>query len=264
MNFAAYDADREIVIKRALDAGVGMITVGTDLESSKAAVTLAETHEEMWATVGLHPVYAGESNNDFLETGAVTGRRPIQEFNESEFKTLASHPKVVAIGECGLDYFHSRVEDIQNQKEMFYRHISLANLVKKPLMLHVRNAKDGTDAYQEAVSILKERANVRANFHFFAGTLSDLKSILEIGGTVSFTGVVSFTRDYDEIVKKVPMDRIMSETDCPYLAPIPNRGKRNEPAFVLDTINKIAEIRGENPQKLSEQIFKNARNMFGI
>lgn len=264
MNFAAYEADREQVIKRALDSGVEMITVGTDLESSRAAIALAEAHENMWATVGMHPIFAGESHNDEQETGSKGGLRPKQDFDEAEFLALALHPKVVAIGECGLDYFHSKPEDIQSQREMFFRHINIANRVEKPLMLHIRNGKDGAmgSAYAEAVSILKERANVRANFHFFAGTMDDLKDILDINGTVSFTGVVTFARNYDEVIRSVPLDRIMSETDCPYVSPAPNRGKRNEPSFVIETIKKIAEIRGQGEDMVARALYENAQDMF--
>jgi TatD DNase family protein len=161
--FPDYDTDREEVISRARNANVGVINVGTDLESSKKSIALAETHENMWATIGLHPVDANE--------------RAV--FDYDAFKKLALHPKVVGIGECGLDYFHAPF-DAGRQREIFIRHIELANEVKKPLMLHVRNAKNpGTDgaagnAYEEAAALLKEHAKVPFNFHFFAGTSADL------------------------------------------------------------------------------------------
>lgn len=261
INFPEYDADREEVIGRAHDAGVGIITVGTGLESSRQAITLAETHEHMWAVVGIHPT---DTHAD------VAGK----EFEG--IKALATHPKVVAIGECGLDYFHSRPEDISKQQDLFKQHIALANEIGKPLMLHVRNAKPNSkggsveidpleyNAYREVIEILKSRAHVRANFHFFAGTVQDAQDIVAMGNTISFTGVLTFARNYDEVVRSVPITSIMSETDCPYVAPIPYRGKRCEPVHVIETIKKIAEIRGESVEVIAEALMNNAGNFFSI
>ncbi len=243
LNFAEYDGDREKVINRARELNVGMITVGTDYESSKRAVELARDNDDMWATVGIHPTEGGD---------------PIS------LKELAENPKTVAIGECGLDYFHSRTEDIENQRKMFEEHIVLANRVGKPLMLHIRNGKAGGNAYQEAIGILKKQAKVRANFHFFAGTIQDLKDILDMGGMVSFTGVITFTNDYDELVRYAPIDRMVSETDCPFVAPAPHRGKRNEPAFVVETVKAIARVRGEDETKVATQLALNAVKFFNL
>jgi TatD DNase family protein len=253
-NFPDYDADREEAIGRAQKAGIGIITVGTDFESSHQAIALAEKHENMWATVGLHPVDAAE-------------------FDYEAFKKLALHPKVVAIGECGLDYFHTPFS-ADAQRAVFIQQIKLANEVKKPLMLHVRNAKNvkvgraqtanSTNAYEEAVGILKKHAKVAANFHFFAGTMADLKNILAIGCSVSFTGVLTFTHDYDELVKTAPLDQIMSETDAPYASPVPYRGKRNESSYVVDIARKIAEIRGESEDIVLPALVNNAKKFFSI
>lgn len=259
--FPDYDSDREAVISRAQAAGIGIITVGTDLESSHQAIKLAETHESMWAIVGLHPVDANLSD---------VGGTPV--FDYEAFKKLALHPKVVAIGECGLDYFHTPF-DTARQREVFIRHINLANEVGKPLMLHVRNGKNGTktaigetmaNAYQEALSILKQYAKVPFNFHFFAGTPQDLNDIIAAGGYVSFTGVITFVRDYDELVARVPLDRIMSETDAPFVSPAPYRGKRNEPAYVVEVAKKIAEIRNEKDEIIAAALVKNAKMFFRI
>lgn len=247
LNFAAFDADREEAYKRAHEADVGMITVGTDLETSASGVALAESHEGMWATVGIHPTDS-----------------PLEENPVNKLEELARHPKVVAIGECGLDYFHAKPAEFPAQKKIFEEHIILANKVGKPLMLHVRNGAKGLNAYQEAIDILKKHAKVRANFHFFAGTLQDLKDIIEMGNTVSFTGVITFTPDYDGLVKYVPLDRVMSETDCPFVAPAPYRGKRNEPAYVTEVVKAIARIKGEEIDSVAEQIMENAKDFFGI
>lgn len=261
IQFPEFDADREEAVKRAHDAGVGIISVGTGLESSRKAIELAEAHENTWAIVGIHPA---DTHGEVAQT----------EFEA--IKELAKHPKVVAIGECGLDYFHSKAEDIARQRELFVQHIQLANELGKPLMLHVRNAKSNSkggaatidpnehNAYQEAIQILKQHAKVRADFHFFAGTVQDARDIVEMGNSISFTGVLTFARNYDEVIKSTPLIHIMSETDCPYVAPIPFRGKRCEPVHVIETIKKIAEIRGESVEVVSGQLLLNAKQFFGL
>ncbi len=278
VQFAAYDADREAVIRRAQDASVAMITVGTDLVSSLSTVALAEKYDSMWAIIGLHPVYCGESHNDPQETGSTEDHiRQKQEFDYEGFKKLAQHPKVVAIGECGLDFFHSQPEDVAFQREVFKQHIQLANEVDKPLMLHVRNSNPRSDlgqdsprsdlgrsAYLESLKILKQYAKVKANFHFFVGNLDEMKAIIDAGYYVSFTGVLSFAKNYDELIKMVPIDRIMTETDCPYVAPVPYRGQRNEPSYVVEVVKAIARIRGEDEDIMAKQLIKNAQEFFGL
>lgn len=244
VNFSEYDEDREGVIKRAQDAGVGMIVVGTGIEMSKRAVEISEKYKNIWSTVAIHPNHA-KDEEDFLI-----------------IKDLAKSSKVVGIGECGLDYFHSEKGELDKQRELFIKHINLANELNKPLMLHLRNGKDFSLAYEEAVLILKKHSKVKANFHFFAGSLEDLKKILDIGATVSFTGVISFTKDYNELVKYTPKDRIMSETDAPYVSPVPYRGKRNEPVYVIEVAKAMKSIKGEGFEE--KQLVDNARNMFGI
>ncbi len=247
-NFPEYDADREETIKRANDAGVGMICVGTGLETSKSAVELAKHHENMWATAGIHPTESvGDINSTVLD-----------------LENSAMSDRVVAIGECGLDYFHAQPDGADKQRELFIQQILLANKLNKPLMLHIRNGKNGSNAYQETVGILKEYAKVRANFHFFAGSVNDLKDILDINCTVSFTGVITFTHDYDELVRYAPLDRVMSETDSPFVAPVPFRGKRNEPANVTEVVKAIARIRGKEVETISENVLNTAINFFEL
>ena len=226
INFPEYDADREEVIKRAHEAGVGIIVVGTDLESSKKCVELAEKHEEMWAIVGMHPTEATPIV-EVHSSKRVDLRKSMSErvtFDVEAFQTLAMNPKVVAIGECGLDFFHSKLEDVAYQKEVFIKHIEVANSVNKPLMLHVRNSHSSTNAYQEALAILKDYAKVPANFHFFAGKMQDMKDVFDAWCSISFTGVVTFAHHYDELVRSAPLEKIMTETDCPFVAPLSHRG----------------------------------------
>lgn len=246
LDFPDYSKDQEEVIKRTLDARGGMINVGVDVETSQSVVSLAHTYPNMWATVGVHP----------------TDNKTEQDF--SLLEKLAQDPKVVAIGECGLDFARTGEEDKLRQYEIFKKHIELANKVGKPLMLHVRNGKIDTGAYKEALKLLKEFARVPFNFHFFAGSIDDLKEILAVGGTISLTGVLTFTKDYDEVVRQVPLDRFMTETDAPFAAPVPYRGKRNEPLYVQEVIKAIARIKGESEEKVAQLSVDNARRMFGI
>ena len=245
INFPDYGDERPAVIKRAQDQKVGMITVGTDLVSSMAALEVAKANENIWATVGIHPTEAKLSITEPLSK-------------------LASDPKVVAIGECGLDHYHSKEEDIPVQIKMFEEHIELANSVNKPLMLHVRNGKAGGNAYDRALQLIHAHSKVRGNFHFFAGNMDDLKKIIDHNCTVSFTGVITFTHDYDELIKYVPLSHIMSETDCPFVAPVPYRGKTNEPGYVIEVAKAIAKIRNEDEVKVREQLVKNAQDFFSI
>ena len=281
LNFSEYDTDRAEVIERARAAEIGMIIVGTDIGSSQKAIVLAEQNEGLWATVGIHPT----------DVSAISELGVEADFDA--LKSMATHPKVVAIGECGLDYFHCGPEEIPKQREIFIRHIELANEVGKPLMLHVRNAKpvsakpihpkiNGNDAsvathadithvstqahnaYQEAIVLLKEKSRVPANFHFFAGSVEDARDIVAMGNTMSFTGVLTFARNYDEVVRTIPLESMMTETDCPLVAPAPNRGKRNEPSYVLEVVKKIAEIRGEDFDLVTRQLRGNVKRVFGV
>lgn len=265
-NFAAYDEDREEVIKRALDNDVWMINVGTQNDTSKQAIELAEKYEKgVYAIVGIHPIHTDKSFHDKKELGEgskeFSSRGEV--FSEENYKKLAEHSKAVGIGECGLDYYRCTPETEKKQREAFSAQIALANEVKKPLMLHVRNGS-GRSAYQDALDILKSEAKVSGDFHFFAGSWDEAKEILDAGFNLSFTGVITFARDYDEVIKNTPLDRMMSETDCPYVTPAPYRGKRNEPLYVQEVVKKIAEIKGEDLDKVREKLVQNAINFFQI
>ncbi len=235
LSFPDYADEREKIIEQLQAEEIGVINVG-----------VAHKYPNMWATVGVHPTDS-KIEPDYIE-----------------LEKLARNPKCVAIGECGLDYHHGGQEDYERQRKIFIDHINLANKVGKPLMLHVRNGKENVGAYKEAVELLKQYSKVRANFHFFAGSLEDLKLILEMGNTVSFTGVVTFAKEYAEIVKNIPDAQIMSETDAPFAAPVPYRGKRNNPLYIKEIVAKLADIREVSSEALSAQIIDNARRVFGI
>lgn len=268
LNFAAYDTDREEVIGRANDAGVGMIIVGTTLETSRRAVEIASTRDNIWAIIGLHPIHTNPIKRDSEEFGD-NSIQPVMHkgeiFDEIEFKRLASHKKVVGIGECGLDYFYGEtVEAREKQRTAFIAQISLANELKKPLMLHIRNGRAGEDAYRDALNILKKEARVIGDAHFFAGTASDAQEFIDMGYYLSFTGVVTFAKQYKELVDTVPMDRIMTETDSPYVAPVPHRGSRNEPCNVLAITEKIASWKGVGVSDMGKIVVENAKRLFDL
>lgn len=244
---AQYDGDRETVIARAVEAGISMVQVGTDFEMSKKAVELAERYDNIYATVGLHP----------------TDNKK-EEFDYKAYKQLAlSSKKVVAIGECGLDYFRMRpFDDAQGkQKEIFKKQIELAKDVGKPLMIHCR------EAFEDLIEILRTTdygLRTPGVIHFFSGSVDDAKILLDMGFYFSFGGVLTFTRDYDEQIKFIPLDRILLETDAPYVAPIPYRGKRNEPLYVIEVAKKIAEIKGATLEEVAQETTKNAKLIFGV
>lgn len=245
VNFPNFDKDRDEVIKRALDAGIWMINVGSDYESSKKAVEIAEKYDEgVYASVGLHP----------SDVDAVGNR-------VSDICELANHPKVVAIGECGLDYFRIQNQELRiKQKEIFEKQIELALEVNKPLMVHCRDAHDKVI---DIVSSFKlQDSRLCGNIHFFSGTWEQAQKYFDLGFTVSFTGVIIFAAQYDGIIKNAPVDKIMAETDAPFVAPTPYRGKRNEPLYVKEVIKRMAEIRGLSYEETAKITVENALRLF--
>jgi TatD DNase family protein len=272
VQFAAYDADREEVFARSAGAHVGMNVVGTQKDTSLAALEFAKSHEGVWATIGLHPVHTSKSFHDEKELGeggkAFTLQGEIFDFEVYEKMALES--KTIAIGECGLDYYRLEEDTKKIQQEAFIAQIELANKVGKPLMLHIRNGgKKGEastvgDAYLDALGLLKAHAKVRGDVHFFAGSWDIAKQFLDFGFTLSLTGVITFTHDYDDVVRNTPLDMLLAETDAPYITPVPYRGGRNEPLHVREVVKKIAEIKGLELEKVKEQILFNSQRVFGI
>jgi len=265
INFATYDTDRDEVIKRTLEAGVAMVTVGTQYDTSVSALELAKRSESMFAVIGVHPIHTSKSHHDVQELGE--GNKEFTSKGEvvdlEKYLILANNPKTVAIGECGLDYYHLDDESKDKQETAFLSMINLANEVNKPLMLHIRNGS-GKSAYNDAYQILRQHAKVKGDLHFFAGSIEEARPFLDLGYSFSFTGVITFARNYDEMIRYIPLDRIMSETDCPYVSPIPYRGKRNEPANVIEVVKTIAKIKGENEEVVREQIINNANDFFKV
>jgi TatD DNase family protein len=268
LNFAAYKGEEDAAVERALEAGVGVNIVGTQYDTSVSAVALADKHDGAYATIGLHPIHTGKSFHDEKELGegnkAFTSRG--EAFDSAKYEALGQNTKVIAVGECGLDYFRLEEKTKEQQSEAFIQQIELANTLHKPLMLHIRDGKHagGVNAYLDAIELLKTHAKVHGDTHFFAGDWTIAKKFLDLGFTLSFTGVVTFTHDYDEVIQNAPLDMLLSETDAPYVTPVPHRGKRNESAYIPEIVKAIARIRGEDFESVSEQILANAKRVFGV
>jgi TatD DNase family protein len=269
VNFKAFDEDRDEVIKSALENDTWVINVGTQIDTSKKAVEMANQYKEgVYAIIGLHPIHTGASYHDEKELGEggkeFTSRG--ENFDKDAYRELLKDPKVVGIGECGLDYFRLTEESVEKQKNDFIAQIELANEFNKPLMLHIRNNPEDKshNAYADAIEILKACSKVKGDVHFFAGSVEDAKAFVDFGFTLSFTGVITFASSYDEVIKATPLDMIMSETDSPYVTPAPHRGKRNEPVYVSEVVKKIAEIKGLPEVEVAQAILANAKRVFDM
>jgi TatD DNase family protein len=254
LQFDQYKQDDKELIEQMNKEGVAGIVVGVDYESSEKAVALAEKYEHLYASVGLHP-----------------NRVVDESFDLGVYQKLAGSPKVVAIGECGLDYYRATEanEEIKRaQSEALRAHIMLAVELNKPLIIHCRPSNKTMDAYQDLIEILKEEKNKHKNLcgdiHFFAGGIAEAQSLIKLGFTISFTAVITFARDYDEVIKAVPLTSILSETDAPYVAPVSRRGKLNDPMAIIDVVTKIADIRGESFETVRIALLANALQIFAI
>lgn len=290
VNFPNYNADRSEVIARAHAEGVVMINVGTTLEASRDIVKLAEQYESgVYAIVGMHPLHVkydkSLTNEDqetvspidnmsdtAPETLAQYSHDYTEHFDEVEFEKLVGHPKVVGVGECGIDIFKlppeldnetDRANLLALQESVFRKQIQLAVKYDKPIMIHAR------ESYKKILEILDEEfithgAKLRGNAHFFAGTVEEAQAFLDRGFTVSFTGVITFAKQYEELVRYVPLENMLSETDCPFVAPTPHRGKRNEPVFVKEVVKAIARIKGLDEELVRKTLLQNAKDQFKL
>ena len=277
VNFVIFDEDRKEVLSHALDNNTWIINIGTQFDTSKRAIEISEEYKEgVYATIGLHPTHTSSSFADNDELGVYSKEFSThgEVFDKENYRKLFREGQVVAIGECGLDYFHIKDGEKEKQKDAFIKQIELANELNIPLMLHLRNSEEdlSASAYQDALEILKKHSKVKGVVHFFAGELKDALDFVDFGYYISFAGVITYPPkknnprniNVDEIIKKVPLDMIMADTDSPYVAPVPNRGKRNEPANVKDIVAKIAEVKGLPLEEVAPQIVKNARKLFNI
>lgn len=255
VNFKQYDKDREEVMARALAQKIWMINIGADYKTSVEAVNIAQIYAEgVYAAVGAHPTDAAKKDFDF-----------------DEYEKLALDKKVVAIGETGLDYFHIKdKEERVKQEKLFSRHLDLARELNKPIILHCREAVPetshlGGQAHQDLIKILKKTARKESGIiHCFSGNWNEAKEYIAMGLLIGFNGIITFSRDYDKIIKEIPLQNIVLETDCPYLTPMPFRGKRNEPAYVKYVAEKIAEIKNLSFAEVARQTTENAEKLFKI
>lgn len=248
LDFPEFDEDREEVIARAFSAGVeAIINVGADLSSSRAALSLAQRYGPIYAAVGVHPHEAKTLNQEAL----------------AGLRALAESPKVVAIGEIGLDYYRN-LSPRDVQLRAFEEQLALASELKKPVIIHDRDAhKDVMDTLSRWMAKGKLAGGV---LHCFSGDLGMARKALEWGFYISFAGPVTFTnaRRLAEIARELPLDKILIETDCPYLAPHPHRGRRNEPAYLKLVAQAIATLRGESLEEVARRTAANARTLFNM
>lgn len=253
LDFKEFNQDREETIKRFFDGGgEKIINVGCDLKSSERSVEIAKKYENIFASVGVHPHDADTINGQSIKT----------------IEKLAEHYKVIAVGEIGLDYFRN-LSSQEKQIEMFQLQLELAENHKKPAIIHCR------DAYNDLLDILKnyKTSNWSGVVHCFCASWKIAEEFLNLGFYIGFTGIVTYYKDKSEfngepeiykVIKNTPIGRMLVETDCPYLSPVPERGKRNEPLFVKRVAEKIAEIRKTDFKEIEKATSENARRLFGI
>ena len=253
VQLSEFDADRKAVIDRSLKAETGMIIVGTNLTDSVAAVRLAEQYpnDPLFASVGIHP------NDDDLG-----------ELNPRQLAEMLASPKVVAIGECGLDYYRLAADDDATrtlQADAFELHVLKAIEADKPLIIHTRDRENVFDAYEDMLAILR-RHHPKFVMHCYSGDWARAEQFLELGGFLSFTGIITFPKaeTMQDVARRAPLDRILVETDAPFLAPVPHRGERNEPAYVAEVAKKIAELRGISVDDLALATLTNSQQIFQL
>lgn len=245
LDFPEFDADRKDIIERTLGAGIWCISIGTHLGTSKKALEIAREHAGIFASAGLHPQY--------MEEG----------LNKGQYEQILRDGKVVAVGECGLDYGRIADRDSwakEKQKEIFKKQVELSLEFNKPLMVHCR------DAHHDLLTILKfySGRNLRGNIHFFSGGVDEAREYLALGFTISFAGPITFGNGADKVIKTVPLNKIMVETDSPFVAPVPYRGKRCEPLYVEEIAKKIAEVKQTPFEEVARQTTENALSFFQL
>lgn len=245
LHLAQFDGERSAVLSRAQAAGVArMVEIGYDLDSSRAAVDLASSDPAIYAVVGIQPHYAAQADASWLD----------------EIRRLAGHSRVVAIGEIGLDYYHDRAPHDQ-QEQLFREQLALARELGLPVVIHSR------DAQADTVRILRDAARGQPGImHSFSGDWGYAEACLEVGFHLSFSGPVTFPKaaELHEVARRAPIDRILTETDSPYLSPHPLRGKRNEPANVRLVADRLAVLREIALAELADAVWQNAARIFRL
>ena len=242
MNDEAFDADREEMILGLKEKGIEYVmNVGCSLHSSGDCIAMAETYPFVYASVGTHPDAADEVNEAVIEA----------------YRKMAQHPKVLAIGEIGLDYYYETVPR-EKQQKAFRMQMELARELKMPVIIHER------DAHDDAMRIVKEFKDVTGVFHCYSGSAEMARQLVNMGWYIGFTGVLTFknARKAVETAQRIPLDRIVLETDCPFMAPEPFRGKRNDPGYLYRMAERLAEIRGITPEEAQAATLENAKRLY--
>lgn len=241
----SFDEDRDLVIKELSENGVvGILNCGASLKGARDSVELSNNYDFFYAAVGIHPEHAHEFSVETLE----------------ELKGLVENPKVKAIGEIGLDYYYEENPPREVQKTAFRAQMKLAEECGLPVIIHDR------DAHEDTLNILKEFPKVKGVLHCFSGSVEFARECLKLGYYIGFTGVVTFknAKKLVEVAKEVPMDKMLVETDCPYMAPVPFRGKRNRSDYIKYIVEKIAEIKESSVEEISQSTIKNTKIMLNI
>ncbi len=248
-HFSAFEKDRSKILANMQEAQVATIAVGTSPKTSAQALELAKKQElVLGATLGVHPTEQ-------------------EEFNEAEFEKLLSK-KVCAVGECGLDYFRMQEQDKSRQIALFEKQIQFAAKHSLPLMLHIRSSQGNTNAHDDAFEILKaykkEFPKLHLHMHFFTANIEVAKKFLELDASFGVPGVVTFAKEVQETVEYLPFEKILIESDAPYAAPAPFRGKRNEPSYVVHTLKAIAQIKRTDENELANMVLQNTKAVFNF
>ena len=271
VNFNAFKDDADEVIRRSLASDTLMILVGAEVKTSKRALEFANKYEKgVYAAVGLHPMHTFEQKAEGEDYNFTTRE---EEFSYDVYEKLAQFRKVVAIGEIGLDYYHIDAKSNmavvkQKQKEIFLQQLKLAKNLKLPVIIHCRQAHD--DMLEILKKFRKERKDdmpkdkVWGVMHCFSGDEELAWQYFSLGLNISFTGLITFSAQWDDLIRRLPNDKFMVETDCPYMTPEPFRGQRNEPVLVKKVAERIAEIKNLSFERIAELSTANARKLFNI
>ena len=268
VNFSAFKDDAEEVIKRALEKSVFFINVGSQYSTSERALKYAQKYpHKLWAAVGTHPIHLQERSFIYSDSNELEGteiKTSKEDVDMEKYRELAKNPEVVAIGEVGLDYHHFEEDDetekLKNkQKEVFTNFIDLANELEKPMIIHC------WDAYDDLYEILKNNpVKKRGVIHSFVGGYKTANKFIELGFFIGLNGVVTYSDSFDRLIKEIPPEKMLIETDCPYLTPVLLKGQRNEPVYVAYVAEKIAKIKQINAEKVAEITTRNAKDLFNL
>lgn len=269
LNFSAFKEDADKVIEKTLKQKIAMIVVGTQYDTSLRAIQYANKYEGVYVSIGLHPIHIQTQKiEEKIGPEVIKFVSRAEKFNEELYENLLlkGKRKVVAVGEIGLDY-HDKITSIEKetQKEQFIKQIRFAKKHQKPIMIHSRNAlEDILEILRQEFGLWKQEESLRGVCHFYSGTLQQAEKLFALGFLVSFTGVITFAPEYELLIKNLPLEKIMIETDAPYVSPAPYRGKRNEPANVKFIAQKIADIKGISFKEVARQTTENAKKLFKI